>query len=448
MRTLLKSTKSVGVDVLPSSHPLRQGVELFGTCRMPSLRNIAGSRAGTQIALYFGHMLTACLVLSASWWAFQIGCLLRGWKLILQIPALPPGALPHWPKVSVVIPARNESDYLAAALNAKLNDGYPNLELIVVDDRSTDGTGFVAQALARADSRIRVVRIDELPPDWLGKVHALQRGLESAWGEWVLFSDADVHLSPGVLSRLISYAETKGVDHLTAIPQVTAAGPLIAPALAFFFRFVTSTGRPWAAQDASSKAFFGIGAFNLFRRSALEQTPGLAWLKMEIGDDAALGLMLKRWGARQRVVVAKTTVSLAFYPSCQAMVRALEKNGASAPFPILLSTLLTLLVLESAATIPLLFGDLRLQVLAALLWACASLCQYAWSRWLELPRWPALVPFLGVFPLTYALVRSAVLAVWRGGVMWRGTFYPTRILRAGMRLGLGGDSAKDRQSVG
>ncbi len=335
------------------------------------------------------------------------------------------------------MPARNEERTLEAALRSKLGETYPELELILVNDRSTDATGAVGDAFARTEPRLRVVHVDSLPGGWLGKVHAMQRGLERASGEWILFSDADIHLEPGVLEQVIAYAEHEGRDHVCVMPTVTCSGAVLQATLATFFRLLCVGGRPWAVADPRSSAAVGIGAFNLMRRAALERTPGLEWLKMEIGDDAALGVMLKRSGARQAVLNGRSAVSLEFYPSYLALTRALEKNGASIPFPALLVGNLLLGVFECGFLAGFFSGHTPLVLLSAATWVVAAMATEGLCRWLGFPRGSALFPFLGVLPLAWAILRSGALALIRGGVMWRGTFYPTPVVRAGLRLGPG-----------
>ncbi len=382
----------------------------------------------------------ALVVLSAAWWLAQLGLILRARGALTRVAALPLEARPTWPTVSVVIPARNEGAHVRAALEAKLADGYPALQVVLVDDRSTDDTGAQARAIAAGDARVSVVRVEALPEGWLGKVHALQRGLEQARGPWLLFSDADVHLAPGTLQRLVAFAEARGAEHVCALPQIVSRGPGVAIALAHFMRLVSTLFRPWAAEDPSSSAFIGVGAFNLFRREALERTAGLEWLKMEVGDDGALGLLLKRTGAKQVAVVGAEAVSLEFYPSLRAMLRALEKNGATAPWPLLLLGSAALVALElgwlaaAVAPTPLAIGVGVLGVVAGV--AAQGLA----ASWLSLARWPALLPGSGMLLLGVAIARSALLAAVRGGVVWRGTFYPTATVRAGQRVGKAGPS--------
>jgi cellulose synthase/poly-beta-1,6-N-acetylglucosamine synthase-like glycosyltransferase len=385
-------------------------------------------------------LLSALTVASALYWAAMALLLRRAVRAVPDLRELhgPPPA--RWPRVSVIMPARNEERTLESALRSKLRETYPELELILVNDRSTDATGAVADAFARTEPRLQVVHVDALPAGWLGKVHAMQRGYERASGEWILFSDADIHLEQGVLERVVAYAEQEQCDHVCVLPTVTCPGPVLQATLSTFFRLICVGARLWAVPDPRSSAAIGVGAFNLVRRSAFARTPGLEWLKMEIGDDAALGVMLKRSGARQAVLNGRSAVSLEFYPSFQALTRALEKNGASIPFPAILVGNLVLCVLECGFLAGFGLGHPLWVLLAAVSWAVAAGATVGLCRWLGFKPGSAWVPFLGVLPLAWAVIRSGALALVRGGVMWRGTFYPTPVVRAGLRLGPGARS--------
>ncbi len=391
--------------------------------------------------------LTAVVVVSTLWWVAQALMHAQARARVPVIHDLTGPELQRWPTVSAVVPARNEAEHLGAGLRAKLAEGYPALELVVVDDRSTDDTFAVASAFAASDPRVTLAQVRELPQGWLGKVNALQCGLEHAKGEWVLFSDADVELAPGTLTTLIRWAEHAGIDHVAVMPAIRSPGPLVSAALASFFRVFTSAVPLWRVADPNSRVFIGVGAFNLFRRSALDRTPGLEWLKMEIGDDVALGAMLKRAGARQAVVIGQDAVALDFYPSWRVMARALEKNGASAPFPALVAGALALVTVESGYLAAAFVGGGWPTLLAFGAALTAMWAQWSNGRWLHLRALPALYPWFGAWPLAAALIRSAALGLWRGGVVWRGTFYSTPVIREGSRLGLAQPRAKPTDST-
>ena len=185
------------------------------------------------------------------------------------IPALPavdvPGALPS---LSVIVPARNEATAIGRALASLLAQDYPGLEIVAVDDRSTDGTGDVLRELASANPSLRVLRIDALPSGWLGKNHALWRGAQRSTGTWLLFTDADVVFAPGTLRRTLAYALAERLDHLTLAPRLVSRSFMLGAFVAFFaYAFVALWGA-YLANDPTSKRGVGVGAFNLVRREA------------------------------------------------------------------------------------------------------------------------------------------------------------------------------------
>lgn len=374
-------------------------------------------------------MLTVLLGLSALYWL--AAAVTVGWSRarVPVLSALPLRPLPRWPTVSIIVPARDEGAHLHEALRAKLADGYPALQVLVVDDRSTDDTG--AQARALGDPRVVVTRVEELPEGWLGKVHALQRGVEASTSEWLLFSDADVHLAPGTLARTIAWAEERQFDFIGAIPSVHAGTFGVVWSLQSFMRLIILGARLPLVERAESTAAMGVGAFNLVRRAALARSPGFEWLKMEIADDMGLGVMMKKSGARCAATVAGDAVSLQFYPSLRVMTKALEKNGAQAPAAAMVLGNLALAAVELGFYAGF-FSSWWWA--AALVWLLAAVTDFTLASWLRAPRWPAVLPGFGVLPLCFAVARSSVLAAIRGGVVWRGTFYSIAAVRAGQRL--------------
>src|SRR5262249_47556006 len=125
-----------------------------------------------------------------------------------------------WPSVAIIVAARNEAAMVEQATRSLLALDYPDLSVIAVDDRSTDGTGPILDVLATGDSRLQVVHIHELPAGWLGKTHALQSAAETASARWLLFTDADVVFAPDTLLRAIALAERSRIDHLAVVPDV------------------------------------------------------------------------------------------------------------------------------------------------------------------------------------------------------------------------------------
>ncbi len=376
------------------------------------------------------------------WTAWGIVRLRRGVPILAELTV---GEPPRWPRLSVVVPARDEADKLPAAAATLLASDYPDLEVVFVDDRSTDGTGRIVDDLAAGDARARAVHVAELPDGWLGKVHALHCGLGECTGELVLFTDADVHFAPDAFRRAVAYLQAERLDLLAAFPDIWPAGLIVDAFIALFLRhFLLFLARPWAVADGSSSAFVGIGAFNLLRRSALEATEGLAWLRMEVGDDMGVGLLMKRHGRPSGVVAAFDLVGLHWHRSVAEAARGAEKIPASMwrlGLKGVVVTAVLLLLLEcspAAALLALAFAPLRAvgwagaAVAAAFVACCVLLGTWARGRTLT-----ALVAPLAAPVLVGVMVRAAWLGRRRGGVVWRGTHYPAEMLLGGQRLRLG-----------
>jgi cellulose synthase/poly-beta-1,6-N-acetylglucosamine synthase-like glycosyltransferase len=175
-----------------------------------------------------------------------------------------------YPSVSVVVAARDEREAVESALRSLLEQDYPGrLEVIAVDDRSTDGTGDVMTGLAaRMPGRLRHLRVDRLPEGWLGKNHALWLGAGEAEGGWLLFTDADVRFETDCVRLAVRHALDEGFDHLALAPELVSRGTVLKSFVAAFSLVFEVTQRPWRVSDPEAKESVGVGAFNLVRREA------------------------------------------------------------------------------------------------------------------------------------------------------------------------------------
>ncbi|WP_026961336.1 glycosyltransferase [Alicyclobacillus herbarius] len=337
--------------------------------------------------------------------------------------------------VSVVIPARNEQERLPDTLAAWAEQTYPAFEVIVVDDRSEDETGSVADAFAATDARFRVVHITDLPTGWLGKNHALQRGAEVACGEWLLFADADVRFAPDALARTMAHVQRRPVDHLTVAPRVIARGYWLRALTALFAYNLVLFKRPQSAYRHRSRAYAGIGAFNLVRRSLYEHIGGHQSLALRPDDDIQLGRIVKRGGGRQEFALADDFMEIEWYPTLVEMFRGLEKSPLAAfhySITALLASLIPLLVLYDGPFACVLFapGWWRLPSVGALL--VMFVLYTLVNQFLRFPKHQFLLLPITLFLFMYTFVRSAWMVVRRGGLLWRGTVYPLAELRRGL----------------
>ncbi|MEW6251458.1 MAG: glycosyltransferase, partial [Planctomycetota bacterium] len=274
--------------------------------------------------------LGAYVTVGAAYWCLSLLLAIRVVRNVRLLRDLEPPAPARWPRVAHICPARDEAAAIEAAVRSRLADDYPELEIVLIDDRSTDATGEIVDRLAAADPRVRALHIRELPDGWVGKPYALQRGIELATGEWLLLSDADVHVAPGALRKAVAHALARELDHVAILPELWSASFVLDVLLAAFARLLAITTRMWAVADPRSRAAVGVGAFNLVRRSAYERTEGFEWLRLEIVDDMTLAQMLKRAGARPAVLNGRGLVGLTWYRSLGEAARGAEKSTFSA----------------------------------------------------------------------------------------------------------------------
>jgi cellulose synthase/poly-beta-1,6-N-acetylglucosamine synthase-like glycosyltransferase len=338
----------------------------------------------------------------------------------------------RWPTVSVIVPARNEASRIEAGLRSLLATDYPNIQILAVDDRSTDKTGRVMDRLAAGDSRLQVIHVTELPTDWLGKSHAMHVASMSATGEYLLFTDGDIVFEPDVIRRAVTFVEDGNVDHLTLIPAVISGSWLEDSLVAFFGLAGVAASISWLVPTSFPYAYVGIGAFNLVRRDVYEKVGGHVPIRLDVLDDVKLGKMLKRAGFRQRVLMAGQSLRVRWQESAWGIVRGLEKNAfASMDYSVsklvlVTGTIAVCLFLPYVGAVWL--HDARaLPFLASIVLLHASYCTIARQigiGWRVAPFLP--VAGLGII---FAYWRSTLITLRRQGVRWRETFYPLQLLR-------------------
>lgn len=347
-----------------------------------------------------------------------------------------------WPRLSVIIPACNEAAHLESAVMTLLQQDYPDFEIILVDDRSTDATGGMVDRFAESDSRIRALHIERLPEGWLGKVHALHCGAIKAKGEWMLFTDADVHFAPATLRHALAYVLDKQADHLALIPRTIQRGLWLDVAVrAFGLLFTIATGAAGVNQPGS-KSYVGIGAFNLVKADTFRRTPGFEWLRLEPGDDVGLGIMTQQAGGVSRLALAYKHVTVEWYPSVRAMFRGLEKNlfGPASNYRWWLM-LVQVGVLWSLAVAPwaaVMFG-VALDSMPLLLAGAAAITPYVLFSLCSIESRPKDTLSVLLFPLGLLLIGAMMLragykCLKNDGIDWRGTHYPLAQFRRGQRV--------------
>jgi cellulose synthase/poly-beta-1,6-N-acetylglucosamine synthase-like glycosyltransferase len=369
------------------------------------------------------------------------------WRLLdaaLGVPKIADISLPEWdrrpsgnPRVSIIVPACNEEADIEATLTRLLALDYDNYEVIAVDDRSTDRTGEIMKRAAAGApvGRLQVVRIAKLPAGWMGKPHAMWSAGNRATGDWLLFTDADVLFKPDVVRRAIAHAEAEPADHLVVFPRMIMKHPGEKMMIAFFQTLFVFGHRPWKVADPKTRDHIGVGAFNMIRRSVYEAIGTYQALRFEVLDDMKLGKVAKNAGYAQRNVFGADLISIRWAKSAMGVVDNLTKNFfaiMSFQWPRALAScfVLAFLNLMPFAGVLLSHGWARLGYGIAL-FSMFSI-YVGMSTKSDIPPYYFVLHPVSAALFVYTMLRSTFLTLQRGGVTWRGTFYPLDELRRGM----------------
>jgi glycosyltransferase involved in cell wall biosynthesis len=336
------------------------------------------------------------------------------------------------PSLSIIVAARNEEKFMEAALSSLLQIEYPELEVIVINDRSTDGTGDILARLAANHARLKGLTIDLLPSGWLGKNHALWQGSRIATGELLLFTDADIVMAPQTLQKAVSLMQQQRIDHLAVSPDLKMPGMLLslmASCFGFFYGLYT---RPWRVADPRNRHHVGVGAFNLVRAAVYHQVDGHRRIRLRPDDDLKLGKIIKNDGFRQQFASGRNLIEVQWYSSVKEMIVGLEKNLFAGNDYRITTTLGGLVAALSLFVYPymalvLTNGMARLVPLASVM--ILSLLLLVSAQRFNTTYWQLVGFPVAVILLCAISLRTMVLNLLQGGIYWRGTFYPLAALR-------------------
>lgn len=336
------------------------------------------------------------------------------------------------PSISIIFSALNEEHDIEQALTSLLQLDYPNLEIIAINDRSTDSTPHILNRMQQQYPHLRVYHIHELPEGWFGKNHALYFGSKQATGEWLLFTDADVMMKKDILLKTMSYTLTHHVDHLTIYEnhrintfwlKVFLAGQYVTYSMAL---------KPWRIRYSWSKRSLGNGTFNLVNRSVYDQCGGHKAIALECLDDLKLGEIIKRHGFHQDTVDGRDYIEREWYKSLADIIHGLQKNSFA---------------YYNYQVAPL----IRDMIFASLFYLWPIFAIFIFSGWIEglnlanivltllmstyvakqfrLPKRYAVFYPVAICILVYTIWNSVSSIYKNKGVIWRGTFYSLQSIK-------------------
>jgi hypothetical protein len=269
----------------------------------------------------------------------------------------------------------------------------------------------------------------------MGKPHAMWSASNLASGDWLLFTDADVLFKPDALRRALAYAESERADHVVLFPRMIMKRPGEKMMIAFFQTLFVFGHRPWKVADPKTKDHIGVGAFNMIRRTVYEALGTYQALRFDVLDDMKLGKVVKNAGYAQRNVFGTELISIRWAKGAWGVVDNLTKNFfaiMSFQWPRALASCFALafLNLMPFAGIWLAHSSARLGYGVAL-FSMFSI-YVGMSGKSDIPPYYFVLHPVSTALFVYTMLRSTFLTLARGGVLWRGTFYPLDELRKEM----------------
>lgn len=359
-------------------------------------------------------------------------------QLSLRAAHVPPAA--DGPLISVLVPARNEEKNIRRCLAAILAQDYPNFQVFVLDDRSTDSTPAILSELSARDSRLVILAGCELPPGWAGKPHALHQAAACATGEWLLFLDADTFLHPNALSAALASAKKSGADLYTVMTEQILASFWEKTVMPLVFTALSVGFSPRKVNDPQTHDAIANGQFIFIRRAVYDAIGGHAAVKDQIVEDKALAEKVKWSGQRLVIADGRAIAQTRMYTDLASIWEGWTKNIylglADRPGLLLLGVFGATLALMAALVLPawlvvgLLWllnggGWMALVVIleAGLVWGYILFERVKVNRNMGISGWYALTTPLGAGLFAAMMLSSAWKVLSGAGVTWKGRKY-------------------------
>ena len=332
------------------------------------------------------------------------------------------GGLENPPRVSILVPARNEERIIERTVRAFLAQDYPAFEVIVVDDRSTDSTPAILASID--DPRLIVVRGEEMPDGWLGKPWALHQAAARARGELLMFVDADIFYAPGTISAAVAHIGKCGAAMIALLPRFelhgfweNAAMPQLAMSVFSFLPIWLGERRQIALLAV------GGGPGNFVRRADYDAIGGHESLRDAVIDDVSLARRLRKSGRRTETVLADDFVHLHMYHGLREVIDGFTKNGFAIfgrSYLFMIATIVLMLLVHFVPYVAACFGNWPAIATIVVI----SLARVVLFRELRYPMWNAILlhPVMTAV-WTWIFLRSMWLTGVRRQLHWRGRTY-------------------------
>jgi len=342
-------------------------------------------------------------------------------------------APPAWPRCSVLVPARNEEANIGGCAGGLLDQDYPDFQVIVLDDNSTDRTWQILQELAAKDTRLALMKGKPLPDDWLGKHWACSQLAEAADGELLVFVDADTYHEPGMLRGAASAMIAENTCLISALPrQIVASWSELLSIPAFYLGMLCGVPLELTRLQRNPLLFAILGQFLVFRRDAYDAAGGYAAVRHNVVDDIAIGRRVHAMGLKYKLLDGGGLVSCRMYRNFDQVWKGLTKSTfATFNFDPYFLILMYTLVLIFYVSPPIVLGiglsqpqiPLEITAMAGIavvlnlvLWTVSNI-RFHFPLYVVL-----FYPFSAIF-MTVVAFASMILTM-QGKALWKGRIMP------------------------
>ena len=370
-------------------------------------------------------------------WVYFLVYMTKSFRQSPRLESLDRTSIRHFPQVSVILPARNEGQYIARCLDSLLAQDYPNFEIIAVNDSSTDRTGEIMKAYAAKDARIIHIDASPKPEGWTGKNWACYQGYLHTRGELLMFTDADSKHLSSAMSLAVGHLVSQNLDALTAVPRLICNDFWTKMTLPVLATFLHTRFSPIRVNDPNTKTGYFFGSFFLITRSTYETVGTHEGVREELVEDGALGGKVKASKFRMKMVRGESQIDAVWARDLPTLWQGLrrfmipvyyqDKAGAymmvMAVFFILFAPFVSLpylLVAGFAESIsfPILLG-LQVSAIALIMITIAVQCRLAIF---ENPLYAFAAPLSGGL-ISFSFISAIVDANKKGAVSWRDRKY-------------------------
>jgi len=338
------------------------------------------------------------------------------------------------PLISILLPARNEEANIGVCLESLRQQDYPNFEILVLDDSSTDGTADIVARIAAEDSRVRLLKGQPLPSGWAGKTFACHQLAQEARGSWLLFTDADTVHASSMLRRVLGVALVSRAALISGFPyqRTTSIWQKTAMPILFYFMLLCWMPFWWLQRSRCSMPSVAIGQFLFFSTEGYRSIGGHEAVKSRIVEDVWLGIEVSRHKYRQLTVDLSSLVSCQMYREFGTMWDGITRwfyTVASLSIVSLVVMIAVVLLLFLAPFLWMVYGlllgqpALAWEVLVALQVGIVFLARFLAGRRFSQPKTSIILHPIGVAFLLLVSFYASYQYLTGAGVKWKGRVY-------------------------